>query len=318
MPQSMQTTSIRFAPCAPPATPSGPIVTTPIAALPKLKPFFWIARWAELQWPHLGVSSGRRRGSASAAYPEPFGAAITCVDAGGLGACRRCPTGSRPGVLHRPQFSQDACHALLHAGHRSGCQFFSGGVGRGFDITVHIGFEDRLLKLPTTAPGRTRLQLGSGERWRETKPRPECDYTSTSVRRGGIPHLYQPRRRYENVARRTDLPDIRDLTEDPARDWQSVATTLGGFALSLIAFAAIVMAAVVAWQTRSVSHFHDGFFAVYALACVGVPVGIAVTAVRRSGLDIVVLLAVILPVIVWIFVAIMIAVIGSLDGKNVF
>jgi hypothetical protein len=120
------------------------------------------------------------------------------------------------------------------------------------------------------------------------------------------------------MAQRSDLPDIRRLTEDPARDSGAVALRFVDAAFAVVALAALLLAASVAWDARLVSHFSDVFFAAFALACVGVPIAVTRAATRREGREIVILYAVIAPVVVWICVAIMLAVVGSLDGENVF
>ena len=47
-----------FRPCNPPATPTGPAMTAPAAALPKLKPLSVILMFLELQLGHFEINPG--------------------------------------------------------------------------------------------------------------------------------------------------------------------------------------------------------------------------------------------------------------------
>lgn len=116
----------------------------------------------------------------------------------------------------------------------------------------------------------------------------------------------------------TRLPNIQDLLDDERPDTGRRMNRVVATIMIVCAMSAILLAAQVAWETRGVSHFPDAFFAAYAAACVAIPVVVGVRSARRNGPDILVLHAIVAPVVVWLIVAILLAVIGSLNGKNVF
>lgn len=118
--------------------------------------------------------------------------------------------------------------------------------------------------------------------------------------------------------RRPNLPDIRDLTEDPTVDRSDLVVRGLGYAVTVASFVFLAGAAVFVWQARHFSHFPDGVFAGLAVACVVVPAVSIHIAVRRVGRSIAPIIAVIVPPIMVFFVACFIALVYSVNGRNVF
>jgi len=98
------------------------------------------------------------------------------------------------------------------------------------------------------------------------------------------------------------LPDIRTLTEDPTIDVSRRAARAGCWLSVIPALAALVWSATIAWGIRERSGLPDPIHGIFAAGCVLVPCWIAAVAVRREGVGMLPMLAVIAPVVVFLLV----------------
>ena len=112
------------------------------------------------------------------------------------------------------------------------------------------------------------------------------------------------------------LPDIRELTDDPSRDWGASATSTASWLFIAASLALCAWSAAEMWSWRALSNLPAYVHAVFALAGILVPLATVTYWVRTDGRTFGVLLAVVLPVVTWI-VAVLLAVVGVPAWRSV-